>query len=34
VAAQHYFDTTAAAVQAAYAKWLRPADLARVVKGP
>jgi zinc protease len=34
VAARHYFDTTAAGVQAAYAKWLRPGDLARVVKGP
>jgi zinc protease len=34
IAAQRYFDTTAASLQAAYAKWLRPADLARVVKGP
>jgi zinc protease len=34
IAAQHYFDTTAASLQAAYAKWLRPTDLARVVKGP
>ena len=33
-AARHYYDTTIADVQAAFAKWLRPADLARVVKGP
>jgi zinc protease len=34
IAAKHYYDTTAAEVEAAFAKWLRPGDLARVVKGP
>jgi zinc protease len=34
IAAQRYYDTTARQLQAAFAKWLRPADLARVVKGP
>ena len=34
VAAQHYFDATAQQVQAAVAKYLRPDDLAQVIKGP
>ncbi len=34
VAAKHYFDATAAQVQAAFKTWLRPDDLAEVVKGP
>ncbi len=33
-AAQHYFAATAEQVQAAFAKYLRPDDLAEVVKGP
>ncbi len=34
VAAQHYYDATAAQVQAAFKTYLRPDDLAQVVKGP
>ncbi len=34
VAAQHYYDATAASVQAAFKAYLRPDDLAVVVKGP
>jgi zinc protease len=34
VAAQHYFDATAGQVQAAFRTYLRPDDLAEVVKGP
>jgi zinc protease len=33
-AAQHYIDLDAAAVQAAFRKWLRPQDLVRVSEGP
>jgi zinc protease len=33
-AAQHYIDLDAAAVQASFAKWLRPQDLVRVTQGP
>jgi len=32
--AQHYLDTTAAQVQAAFAKWVRPNDFVRIVTGP
>jgi zinc protease len=34
VAAHHYVDLTAAQVQAAFAKWLRPGDLVQVTQGP
>ena len=34
IAAHHYFDATPAQVQAAFKAWLRPDDLAEVVKGP
>jgi zinc protease len=34
IAAQHYYDTTPEKVQAAFKNWLRPDDLAEVVKGP
>ncbi|MCQ8279334.1 insulinase family protein [Acetobacteraceae bacterium KSS8] len=34
LAAQHYFTTTAAELQAAFRQWLRPNDLAEVVEGP
>ncbi|HEU5399273.1 MAG TPA: insulinase family protein, partial [Gammaproteobacteria bacterium] len=34
VAAQHYAKITAAEVQAAFKRWLRPADMVEVVKGP
>jgi zinc protease len=33
-AAQRYIELDAAAVQAAFRKWLRPADLVRVSEGP
>jgi zinc protease len=33
-AAQHYIELDAAAVQAAFRKWLRPQDLVRVSEGP
>ena len=33
-AAQHYYDTTAEQLQAAFQKWLRPNDLVEVVQGP
>ncbi len=34
VAAHHYMQLTAPEVQAAYKQWIRPADLAEIVKGP
>jgi len=34
IAARHYLDLTAAQVQAAFAKWLRPDDLVQVTQGP
>ncbi len=34
VAAKHYYDSTAERVQAAFKTWLRPDDLAEIVKGP
>ncbi|HUL46631.1 MAG TPA: pitrilysin family protein [Steroidobacteraceae bacterium] len=34
IAARHYVELDAAAVQAAFRKWLRPADLVRVSEGP
>ncbi|OUJ16122.1 peptidase M16 [Acetobacter sp. DsW_063] len=34
IAARKYYDATAADVQAAFRKWVRPADLAEIVKGP
>jgi zinc protease len=34
VAAKHYYEATAAQVQAAFKTWLRAEDLAEVVKGP
>ena len=34
VAAHHYVELTAAQVQAAFARWLRPADLVQVTEGP
>src|SRR5579863_1983157 len=34
VAAHHYVELTAAQVQAAFAKWLRPVDLVQVTEGP
>lgn len=34
IAARHYLATDAAAVQAAFGKWLRPDDLVRVSEGP
>lgn len=34
VAARHYMKLTAPEVQTAYRKWIRPADLVEVVKGP
>ncbi|MGI4747395.1 MAG: M16 family metallopeptidase [Janthinobacterium lividum] len=34
VAARHYYNTTAAQVQAAFKAWLRPNDLVEVVQGP
>ncbi len=33
-AAQHYYDATASGVQAAFKAYLRPDDLAQIVKGP
>ena len=34
IAAHHYVELTAEQVQAAFAKWLRPADLIQVTEGP
>jgi zinc protease len=34
IAAQAYYDTTPASLQAAFRKWVRPNDLAEVIKGP
>jgi len=34
IAARYYIKLTAAQVKSAYAKWLRPADLVQVVRGP
>ncbi|HEY3858360.1 MAG TPA: pitrilysin family protein [Gammaproteobacteria bacterium] len=34
IAAQHYVDMTPEAVQAAFKQWLKPEDMAEVVKGP
>ena len=34
IAAHHYVELTAAQVQAAFAKWLRPSDLVQVSEGP
>ena len=34
IAAQHYIELDGAAVQAAFRKWLRPADLVRISEGP
>ncbi len=34
IAAQHYYDATSEQVRAAFAKYIRPDDLAMVVKGP
>jgi zinc protease len=34
IAAAAYIDLTPAAVEAAFAKWIRPSDLVRVVQGP
>ncbi len=34
IAAQHFYDATSDQVKAAFAKYLRPDDLAQVVKGP
>jgi zinc protease len=34
IAAKHFYDATPADVQAAFKKWLRPDDLAEIVKGP
>ncbi len=34
ISAQHYYDATSASVQAAFKNWLRPDDLAEIVKGP
>jgi len=34
IAAKHYMALTAAQVQAAFTKWLRPADLVQVTEGP
>ncbi len=34
LAAQAYYDTTPASLQAAFRKWVRPNDLAEVIKGP
>ncbi len=34
VAARHYYDATAEQVQAAFKAWMRPEDLAEVIKGP
>jgi zinc protease len=34
ISARHYYDATSASVQAAFKKWLRPDDLAEIVKGP
>ncbi|MGA9851816.1 MAG: pitrilysin family protein [Gammaproteobacteria bacterium] len=34
VAARHYMQLTAPEVQAAYKKWIRPADMVEIVKGP
>jgi len=33
-AGQHYFDLTADQVRMAFSKWVRPSDLAQVVRGP
>ena len=33
-AAQKYHDMTAAQVQSAYKKWLRPGDMAQITQGP
>jgi zinc protease len=33
-AAQHYVSLTPAQIQAAFKKWLRPADMVRVTQGP
>ena len=34
IAGRHYLELTAPEIQAAYKRWLRPADLVEVVKGP
>jgi zinc protease len=34
IAARHYVELTGAEIQDAFAKWLRPHDLARVTQGP
>ncbi len=34
IAAEHYFELTAGDIKAAYAKWIRPDDLAEVTEGP
>ena len=34
LAAQAYFETTPASLQAAFRKWVRPHDLAEIIKGP
>jgi zinc protease len=34
LAAKRYVDLTAAEVQAAFAKWIRPGDLVRITQGP
>ncbi len=34
IAARHYIELTAPEIQAAFAKWVRPADLVRVTQGP
>ena len=34
IAARHYIELNAAAVQAAFQKWIRPDDLVRVSEGP
>ncbi len=34
LAAKHYMEMTAEKVQAAFIKWLRPDDLAQIVRGP
>jgi zinc protease len=33
-AAQHYVSLTPAQIQAAFKKWIRPADMVRVTQGP
>jgi zinc protease len=34
IAAKHYYDATAAQVQAAFKTWLRPDELSEIIKGP